>query len=61
MDHRIDGCEHRLIRDGVAVIDGNRIKHVGKSYTGNVEKWIMADYHVVTKFHLRPLSRGYLT
>jgi len=26
-----DGCEHRLLRDGVMVTEGNQVKHVGKS------------------------------
>ncbi len=29
-----DGVEHRIIRDGVVVVDGKRIKYVGKSYDG---------------------------
>ena len=37
-----DGLEHRIIRDGVVVVEGNRIKHVGKSYDGKVERWIEA-------------------
>ncbi|MGD0804263.1 MAG: amidohydrolase family protein [Candidatus Bathyarchaeia archaeon] len=38
-----DGSEHRLIRDGVVIIEGKRIKHVGKSYDGPVYRWIDAD------------------
>src|SRR5512139_711984 len=37
-----DGEEHRIIRDGVVVVEGKRIKHVGKSYDGKVERWIDA-------------------
>ena len=37
-----DGKEHRLLRDGVVVIEGNRVKHVGKSYSGQVDRWIDA-------------------
>lgn len=33
-----DGCEHRLLMDGVMVIEGNRVKHVGKSYNGDVDR-----------------------
>ena len=37
-----DGVEHRIIRDGVVIVDGNRIKHVGKGYEGKVDRWIDA-------------------
>ena len=37
-----DGEEHRLLRDGVVVYEGNRITHVGKSYSGAVDEWIDA-------------------
>jgi len=33
-----DGSEHRLLRDGVVVYEGNRIVHVGKSYSGQVDE-----------------------
>ncbi|MCW4050844.1 MAG: hypothetical protein NWE89_14020 [Candidatus Bathyarchaeota archaeon] len=42
-----DGNEHRLIRDGVVITEGNRIKHVGKDYSGSVDNWIDAIHHVV--------------
>jgi 5-methylthioadenosine/S-adenosylhomocysteine deaminase len=42
-----DGTEHRLLRDGVVVTEDQRIKHVGKSYTGKVDRWIDAGHHVV--------------
>ena len=42
-----DGAEHRLLRDGIVVTEGNRIKHVGKSYQGDVDRWIDASHHVV--------------
>ena len=42
-----DGKEHRLIRDGVVVIEGKRIGHVGKSYGGEVERWIDAGRSLV--------------
>ncbi|MGQ9680294.1 MAG: chlorohydrolase family protein [Candidatus Bathyarchaeia archaeon] len=35
-----NGEEHRLLTDGVVVIDGDRIKHVGKSFSGSVDRWI---------------------
>jgi 5-methylthioadenosine/S-adenosylhomocysteine deaminase len=37
-----DGSEHRIIRDGVVVVEGNRIKHVGKIFSGSVDRWIEA-------------------
>lgn len=37
-----DGVEHRLLRDGVVVIEGNRIIDVGKTHTGKVDRWIDA-------------------
>ncbi len=43
-----DGQENRLLRDGVVVIEGQRIEYVGKNYTGKVDRWIDAPTHVVT-------------
>ncbi|MCX6643364.1 MAG: amidohydrolase, partial [Candidatus Bathyarchaeota archaeon] len=37
-----DGTEHRIIRDGIVVVEGNRIKHVGKVFSGSVDRWIDA-------------------
>ncbi len=37
-----DGEEHRLLEDGVVVIEGNRIAHVGKALSGKVDRWIDA-------------------
>jgi 5-methylthioadenosine/S-adenosylhomocysteine deaminase len=37
-----DGKEHRLLRNGVVVVEGERVKHVGKSYSGQVDRWIDA-------------------
>jgi len=42
-----DGDEHRLLRDGVVVIEGERVKHVGKSYSGRVDRWIDASGSLV--------------
>lgn len=42
-----DGKEHRLLRDGVIIIEGNRIKHVGKSYASEVNRWIDASRSLV--------------
>ena len=43
-----DGQENRLLRDGVVVIEGQRIEYVGKEYKGKVDRWINAPTHVVT-------------
>ncbi len=43
-----DGEKPRLLRDGVVIIEDKKIKHVGKSYNGKVDKWIDASKHVVT-------------
>lgn len=37
-----DGSEHRMIRDGLVVVEGKRIKYIGKTYAGNVDRWINA-------------------
>jgi len=37
-----DGVEHRLLTDGVVVVEGKRIAHVGRSYAGRVDRWIDA-------------------
>ncbi len=33
-----DGMRPRLLRDGVVIIEGKKIKHVGKTYSGKVER-----------------------
>jgi cytosine/adenosine deaminase-related metal-dependent hydrolase len=38
-----DGSEHRLIEDGVVIIEGKRIKQVGKTFSGKVRSWIEAE------------------
>lgn len=43
-----DGVEHRLIKDGLVVVEGKRIKFVGKSYEGHVDRWIDAKGCLVT-------------
>lgn len=43
-----DGKKHRLLRDGVVVIEGKKITHVGKTYKGKVDRWIDAGTHVVS-------------
>jgi len=42
-----DGKEHKLIHNGVVIIEGNRIKHVGKSYTGEINRWLDASRSLV--------------
>ncbi|HUS78662.1 MAG TPA: amidohydrolase family protein [Patescibacteria group bacterium] len=42
-----NGEEHRLLRDGVVIYEGNRIVHVGKSYSGQVDSWIDASESLV--------------
>ena len=42
-----DGEEHRLLKDGVVVVEGQRIKHVGKTYSGQVDRWIDASGSLV--------------
>lgn len=43
-----DGQNHRLLRDGVIIIQDNKITHVGKTYKKPVDKWINAPTHVAT-------------
>jgi cytosine/adenosine deaminase-related metal-dependent hydrolase len=43
-----DGHGHRHLRDGVVVIEGQRIAHVGRSYDGAAETVIDAPHDVLT-------------
>jgi 5-methylthioadenosine/S-adenosylhomocysteine deaminase len=43
-----DGRGHRLLRDGVVVLEGNRILHVGKRFDGAVDETIEARDRVIT-------------
>jgi len=43
-----DGNEHRLIDNGVVVFDGNKIIHVGKSYSGQVDNYIDARGKIIS-------------
>jgi cytosine/adenosine deaminase-related metal-dependent hydrolase len=42
-----DGVKHRLIRDGIVVLEEDKIIHVGKSYSGQVDKKINAKKRLV--------------
>jgi len=42
-----DGQEHRLLDDGVVIIEENRINYVGKSYNDEVDQWIDASRSLV--------------
>ena len=42
-----DGVSHRILRDGVVVFDGDRVVHVGKSYSGAVDEVIDARRQLV--------------
>lgn len=37
-----DGVEHRILRDGVVAVEGDRIEHVGRSYSGRADERIDA-------------------
>jgi hypothetical protein len=37
-----DGNDHRIIRDGVVVYEGNEVKHIGKQYLGTIDRKIDA-------------------
>lgn len=43
-----DGDEHRLLRDGVVVVEGERIVHVGKTFEGQVDETLDARDRVLT-------------
>lgn len=43
-----DGEEHRLLRNGVVITEGKKIKYVGKRYEGDVDRWIDASHHVIS-------------
>ena len=35
-----DGTEHRILRDGIVVFEDDRITHVGREYSGEVDATI---------------------
>ena len=43
-----DGRGHRLLRDGVVVIEGNRLIHVGPRFDGTVDETVEARDRVLT-------------
>ena len=42
-----DGREHRIIEDGVVVLEGDSIVHVGKSWDGRADRTIEASHDLV--------------
>ena len=62
-----DGEKNRLLRDGVIVLEEDKIVHIGKSYSGNIDKKIDASKRLVIPgfvnihSHLAtcPFERGY--
>jgi len=42
-----DGEEHRLLKDGIVVIEENRFKHIGKIFSDQVDRWIEARQSLV--------------
>ena len=42
-----DGREHRILKDGTVVVEDDRIKYVGKSYAGSVDRIIDAQKSLV--------------
>src|SRR5438309_6312782 len=43
-----DGQQHRLLRHGVVVLEGERIVHVGRTYDGAADETVDARDHVLT-------------
>src|SRR5689334_3773817 len=43
-----DGRSHRLLRDGVVVVEGNRIVHVGSRFEGKLDETVEAPDGVLT-------------
>ena len=58
-----DRGQHRLIRDGAVVYEGNTIVHVGKGFEGHVDTTIDARGKLVTPgfidTHVHSGTRGY--
>ena len=49
-----DGQEHRYLRGGLIVYEGNTIRHVGRTYNGPVDRTIDATDKLVTPGLLTP-------
>jgi len=62
-----DGSEHRLLEKGIVVFEGDTIVHVGKSYSGSLDKRIDAKKRLVipglvnihSHFASNPYSKSY--
>jgi cytosine/adenosine deaminase-related metal-dependent hydrolase len=62
-----DGTEHRLLEDGIVVFEGDTIVHVGKSYSGSLDRKIDASKRLVipglvnihSHFGSNPYSKSY--
>ena len=62
-----DGTEHRLLEDGIVVFEGDTIVHVGKSYSGSLDRKIDARKRLVipglvnihSHFGSNPYSKSY--
>jgi cytosine/adenosine deaminase-related metal-dependent hydrolase len=62
-----DGTEHRLLEDGIVVYEGDTIVHVGKSYSGSLNRKIDARKRLVipglvnihSHFGSNPYSKSY--
>jgi len=62
-----DGTEHRLLEDGIVVYEGDTIVHVGKSYSGSLDRKIDAKKRLVipglvnihSHFGSNPYSKSY--
>jgi len=62
-----DGSEHRLLENGVVVFEGDKIIHVGKSYSGRIDRKIDARKRLVipglvnvhAHFASNPYSKSY--
>jgi cytosine/adenosine deaminase-related metal-dependent hydrolase len=62
-----DGTEHRLLEDGIVVFEGDTIIHVGKSYSGSLDRKIDARKRLVipglvnihSHFGSNPYSKSY--
>jgi cytosine/adenosine deaminase-related metal-dependent hydrolase len=62
-----DGTQHRLLKDGIIVFERDRIVHVGKSYSGSLDRKIDAKKRLIlpglinihSHFGSNPYSKSY--